>query len=749
MHTHLPLIKRLGLSREIRAAALAFCAVFVTGIYGRAASVSEPFSYTITATGSQSVVSYPAQAFAYTVTGTGTESWSETVVTNQIKSYLVQNSTWSAVEYFPFMPTLTGKASVSYNLKGKVGNIYGVRGVASVISLQTDGTIFWSDSTVGMNDWKSGSHTFDVLNGKSYTLILSTSGNRGEGYAGASLRLPAQVTVTLTAKRTGQDTRSATVSATEGDKEVGPVSVGAYPKAQQGGYISGVTYTIEDNNANVITRIQNQTVFANTSYAETNQTPWSATESGQGSVALEEGLKFIAVSTLVAPNGDTRWSVSNDHTTVQTTMEGNKLYAQLRASPLQVTVQSSPQGRSFTVDGTPYTSAQTFTWISGSSHAIAAAAASSGGTGIQYAWDSWSDGGALAHTISPVSNTTYTARFTTQYYLTVNAGNGGGVAPAGGWYQSGAPVALNATPNAGFAFGGWTGTGSGSYSGTNRSASVTMNGPLVQTANFTPLAGGIRGVDFNGDGRVDLVWRRKDGALAIWGSLGGLQYLAYNPSPASLSDTNWMIVGTADFNGDGQTDILWQHTDGWVSVWLMKGSQLDQAVRLNPGRVADAAWRMVGTGDFNGDGQTDLLWQHPDGWLAIWLMRGTTLLQAINPNPGRVTDTAWRVAGAADFNGDGQTDILWRRADGWLAIWLMNGATLRKGVNPDPARLADTQWQIMGTGDFNGDGQTDILWQHDEGWVAFWLMQGTQLLEAARPNPGRVTDLEWRLVGPK
>ena len=61
MHTHLPLIKRLGLSREIRAAALAFCAVFVTGIYGRAASVSEPFSYTITATGSQSVVSYPAQ----------------------------------------------------------------------------------------------------------------------------------------------------------------------------------------------------------------------------------------------------------------------------------------------------------------------------------------------------------------------------------------------------------------------------------------------------------------------------------------------------------------------------------------------------------------------------------------------------------------------------------------------------------------------------------------------------------------
>ena len=418
-------------------------------------------------------------------------------------------------------------------------------------------------------------------------------------------------------------------------------------------------------------------------------------------------------------------------------------------SGIQVTIQPSPTGRSFTVDGTSYTSAQTLTWVAGSSHTIAAAVTQSGGTGIQYAWDSWSDGGALSHTVSPASNTTYTAKFTTQYYLTVTAGNGGGVTPAGGWYKSGAPVALNATPSAGFTFGGWTGTGSGSYSGTNRSASVTMNGPLLQTATFTLVTGGMRVVDFNGDGRVDLLWRRKDGALAIWGSLGGNQYNAYNPNPASLSDTNWMIVGTADFNGDGQPDILWQHTDGWVSVWLMKGSQLDQAVRLNPGRVADAAWRIVGTGDFNGDGQTDLLWQHPDGWLAIWLMSGTSLVQAINPNPGRVTDTAWRVVGAADFNGDGRTDILWQRADGWLAIWLMNGASLLQGVNPEPARLADTQWKIMGTGDFNGDGQTDILWQHDEGWVAFWLMKGTQLLEAVRPNPARVTDLEWRLAGPK
>src|SRR5439155_1266609 len=33
-------------------------------------------------------------------------------------------------------------------------------------------------------------------------------------------------------------------------------------------------------------------------------------------------------------------------------------------------------------------------------------------------------------------------------------------------------------------FNGWTGTGTGSYSGTNNPASITMNGPVTETANF-------------------------------------------------------------------------------------------------------------------------------------------------------------------------------------------------------------------------------------------------------------------------
>ncbi len=56
-----------------------------------------------------------------------------------------------------------------------------------------------------------------------------------------------------------------------------------------------------------------------------------------------------------------------------------------------------------------------------------------------------------------------------------------------------------------------------------------------------------------------------------------------------------------------------------------------------------------------------------------------------------------------DFNGDGRSDILWRNDTGHLAEWLAQpGGTF--AYNPNAAYQLDTSWQIIGFGDFNGDG---------------------------------------------
>src|SRR6266403_3022591 len=151
---------------------------------------------------------------------------------------------------------------------------------------------------------------------------------------------------------------------------------------------------------------------------------------------------------------------------------------------IQVTVQTNPTGRSFKVDGTTYTATKTFSWGAGSLHTIATTSPQSAGTGVRYVWTSWSDGGAISHNVAPTTNKTYTANFTKQYYLTMKAGTGGTVSPASAWKNSGATVSISATPATGYHFTSWTGTGTGSYSGTNNPSSITMGGPITETATF-------------------------------------------------------------------------------------------------------------------------------------------------------------------------------------------------------------------------------------------------------------------------
>jgi hypothetical protein len=163
----------------------------------------------------------------------------------------------------------------------------------------------------------------------------------------------------------------------------------------------------------------------------------------------------------------------------------------------------------------------------------------------------------------------------------------------------------------------------------------------------------------------------------------------------SVSDLNWQIRGTGDFNGDGKVDILWRYagSGGANAVWYMNGTTLTGGASLPS--VSDLNWQIVGTGDFNGDGQVDILWRYngSGGANAVWYMNGTTLTGAASlPS---VSDLNWQIVGTGDFNGDGQVDILWRYngSGGYNTIWLMNGTTLTGGA--DVPSLADLLWKIV------------------------------------------------------
>src|SRR5437773_592933 len=76
-----------------------------------------------------------------------------------------------------------------------------------------------------------------------------------------------------------------------------------------------------------------------------------------------------------------------------------------------VTATTSPVGLPVTVDGVTSPSPVQFNWTIGSSHSLGVAATIPAGSGTRYAWDSWSDGGTQAHTVTATAPFSATATF--------------------------------------------------------------------------------------------------------------------------------------------------------------------------------------------------------------------------------------------------------------------------------------------------------------------------------------------------
>jgi hypothetical protein len=211
---------------------------------------------------------------------------------------------------------------------------------------------------------------------------------------------------------------------------------------------------------------------------------------------------------------------------------------------------------------------------------------------------------------------------------------------------------------------------------------------------------------------------------------------------ATVTDIHWTIVGTGDFNADRQTDILWRnYATGQNAVWFMNGTTNTGYTYLPT--VSDSNWQIVGTGDFDGDGKTDILWRnYATGQNAVWFMAGATPISSAFLLG--ISDLNWEIAGTGDFNGDGQTDILWRNySTGQNAVWYMNGSTYASS-DPLPT-VTDTNWRIVGTGDFNGDGKVDIIWRHSlTGQNSVWYMNGTMNTGYDYLLP--VADSLWRIA---
>lgn len=261
--------------------------------------------------------------------------------------------------------------------------------------------------------------------------------------------------------------------------------------------------------------------------------------------------------------------------------------------------------------------------------------------------------------------------------------------------------------------------------------------------------------DFNGDGRMDILWdayssdeENKDPNVKVLSLSNGDG--TFSDFPLSLRATNKKRIApnnvdcgvsrwrwtpyVGDFNGDGTSDIYWDHTSDYghsVSdsmVYFSKGDGTFDSVDVLPNNVSFddiPCTRSFGVrpifGDFNGDGLLDRLldYSSSEGDHLAQPARygagdGTFLEQETESNA-----TSGGVQTPADLNGDGLTDLIVQ--DKYYAP--LNGVGVWTGkyniyINEGSGkwRKSDELQLHLGindfyplVGDYNGDGIQDII----------------------------------------
>ncbi|MFL5061296.1 MAG: FG-GAP-like repeat-containing protein [Xanthobacteraceae bacterium] len=131
-------------------------------------------------------------------------------------------------------------------------------------------------------------------------------------------------------------------------------------------------------------------------------------------------------------------------------------------------------------------------------------------------------------------------------------------------------------------------------------------------------------------------------------------------------------------------------------------------------------------GDFNGDGRSDLLFRRTDGLISQYLMNG---FQFIAINLLGTVGVDFTLVAVADFNGDGNADMLFRRtSDGMLSLYLLAGSQL---LGAQLLGAVGVDWDLAGVADFNGDGRADMLFRRrGDGMLSLYLMNGFQMIGA-------------------
>ncbi len=218
--------------------------------------------------------------------------------------------------------------------------------------------------------------------------------------------------------------------------------------------------------------------------------------------------------------------------------------------------------------------------------------------------------------------------------------------------------------------------------------------------------------DFDGDGRLDIAGCSWHGRDVFWlrnpGSAGGPWTRFEIGAPGTIE-----TLVTADLDGDGQPDLIPNVVGRPVWYAFRRERDAPGGVRwIEHSLPGQAGVHGLGAGDVDGDGRPDVV--TPRGWLQnaptgwVWFAEYDMKERASIPIL------------VGDWDGDGDADLVWGSAHGYGVRWLEQ----RRGEGGGRVwerHDVDTSWSqahTMVASDLDGDGRSEVItgkryWAHN------------------------------------